>query len=356
MRHPSIHGPEELAGAVPTLLGYAPRESVVIVGLDPKSAIAAIIRADVADLLALDAGEALVHSINAQLARHGSTSAVALTYSARGYDDMRQISDRVADLTGTVEHFHVLGESVTVVLPDGRETMPRGVVVPGALVSIMAEGDVAVAEPADVFDVRYAASVAEKRTASRHSKAWWDKREANPTTWRTESYAAWTAALRAVTENGPSEAVSAQTAGRLLAAVADRRVRDAILVALLGHGDLATTTLLGTGDGEVARALGTLLSPTDGTPPDVEALRPAWRLLMLLDGHAAKAARAPIVTLAAVLKWWNDDTAAATELLAAAHASEPGYRLAGLLETTILAGIRAGWVRREQGEGTRKVG
>ena len=72
---------------------------------------------------------------------------------------------------------------------------------------------------------------------------------------------------------------------------------------------------------------------------------PLWDLLGFLTAHARTRRQAPTLTLCAVLAWWEGDAEACQGLLARAHAAEPGYRLAGLLECTVLAGIDPGWKR-----------
>jgi Domain of unknown function (DUF4192) len=134
--------------------------------------------------------------------------------------------------------------------------------------------------------------------------------------------------------------------GRLVAALRDRRVRDAVLVSLLpGWENLAPRVLEGKGDEQVAKALRVLLAPGEGRPPERDTVEPVWDLCGWLAARARVDRRAPMLTLCAVIAWWEGDEPACRELLRRAHASEPGYRLAGLLECTVLAGIDPGWRR-----------
>ncbi len=134
--------------------------------------------------------------------------------------------------------------------------------------------------------------------------------------------------------------------GRLVVALRDRRVRDAVLVSLLpGWGDLAPRVLEGSGDDQVSRAMRVLLSPGEGRPPERDLVEPVWDLCGWLIAHARSDSKAPMLTLCSVIAWWEGDESSCRTLLRRAHASEPGYRLAGLLECTVLAGIDPGWRR-----------
>jgi hypothetical protein len=135
-------------------------------------------------------------------------------------------------------------------------------------------------------------------------------------------------------------------AGKLIEALQDRRVRDAVLVSLLPGSSTAAEGLLdGSGDEEVSSTLRVLLSPEEGRPPPRSVVAPAYELLGFLTAHARPRRRAPSLTLCAVLAWWEGDVERCRGFLDKALASEPGYRLAGLLECTVLAGIDPGWKR-----------
>lgn len=352
MRHPAVNGPAELAGLMPTLLGFTPHESVVVVGLDATSAIVTVLRVDVADVLADGVAPTLVRSVAAELTRHECPSTVALTYSGRGHEDMAQINARIRELSTPerprdIEHLHVTGGTVAVVHADGTEMAPEAVASRGIISARLVEETVADVTPGEVYDVRYAASVAEKRTAASHARRWRARRDTmGEAQWRTASYALWAEGVTATGNGSPQPSVTSGTAGKLIAAMECRQVRDAILVSIMGHEALVEAILAGEKDTDVAGALADLLSPEAGVKPDVEGQTPAWRVLMFLDGHAVHDARAPMATIAAILRWWQGDTRGARAFLAIAAKADETYRLAVLLATTIDAGIEAGWIRR----------
>jgi hypothetical protein len=62
--------------------------------------------------------------------------------------------------------------------------------------------------------------------------------------------------------------------------------------------------------------------------------------------HGRAGAQAPALTLLALLSWWQGDGARARVLLDGALDSNPGYRLAVLLDDALGAAIPPGWVRR----------
>jgi hypothetical protein len=192
-------------------------------------------------------------------------------------------------------------------------------------------------------DARFDVDETGRRRAGRAGDRWWARRDADVVAWRKASFAMWESALRKARSGGLPELPAT---GRLIAALKDRRVRDAVLVSFLpGSTRVARGVLDGSSDSDVPSALRALLSPGEGRRPKVETLAPAWDLLGWITAHARAAQRAPALTLSALLAWCEGDDAATRSLLMRARRAEPGYRLASLLECTLLAGLGPGWKR-----------
>jgi hypothetical protein len=346
-----LHGPGDLIAALPGLLGYSPRESVVIVGVGPAEELTIILRVDRADLLRADAAAGLARSVAAGLVRSGARLAVIVAFTDA---DVRLACPAIDALRPALEG--AVDEAEGWAVRRGRFFAPGcaresccpsvGRVVPPAPVALATRPRVraeAHGRLASAPDAAYAANEAARRRVARAGDRWWAHREQDGAAWRSASFAAWRAALQEVSlDRVPSDPDS----GRLVAALRDRKVRDAVLVSLLpGWENLAPRVLEGSGEEQVARALRVLLAPGEGRPPERDTVEPVWDLCGWLTARARADRRAPMLTLCAVIAWWEGDEPACRDLLRRAHASEPGYRLAGLLECTVLAGIDPGWRR-----------
>lgn len=203
------------------------------------------------------------------------------------------------------------------------------------------------------------APVASRRNAARVAERWRVRRIAAGAgggaaldRWRAEGLAAWRATMDGV--------VAGQTApppallGRIEASLADVRVRDAVLLALVaGTGDLPERSLTGEPDQpgkEVAHgtsdALGAIIDAQRGVPPDDVLVAAGAEVLQQVVAHARAKHRAPALTLLALLAWWQADGTRAGVLLDRALEADPAHRLAQLLNDALAGGLAPGWVRR----------
>jgi hypothetical protein len=167
--------------------------------------------------------------------------------------------------------------------------------------------------------------------------------------WRADSLAAWRAAVELVEHGRPSGGGSPW--GRLEAGLVDRRVRDAVLVALVpGTGDLPercvrdgqTTPEL---DAELGAAVAMIIDPHRGVVPTQRETAVHEAVLEAVVARGRAGTQAPALTLLALLAWWQGDGARARVLLDGALDAEQGYRLAELLDDALCAAIPPGWVR-----------
>jgi hypothetical protein len=321
------------------------------VGIDAADGLVTVLRVDRAELLRADHAAGVARGMAAELARSGARLAVVVAYTE---DDVRlacpaidALRPALDDAVGEAEGWAVRrgryfapGCARESCCPSGGRPVPQ---VPRAVgmsprVQTEAHGDLAAAP-----DAAYRVDEAARRRVARAGERWWAHRDRDPRAWREESFRSWRAAIDGMARDvEPADPV----AGRLVVALQDRRIRDAILVSMLpGWGEFASRVLAGAEDEQIARALRVLLSPGEGRPPERDSVEPVWDLCGWLAARARAGRRAPMLTLCAVIAWWEGDERACRALLDRAHASEPGYRLAGLLECTVLAGIDPGWRR-----------
>ena len=136
------------------------------------------------------------------------------------------------------------------------------------------------------------------------------------------------------------------TVGRLLAALEDVLVRDAVLVSFVeGYDRVADRIIAGeTGPG-IGQALAAITDPVRGRRPDPERAAAARSVLEHAVSHATRGRHAPGLTLLAVLAWWEGDGARAGVLLDRALAADPAHRLALLVDEALRAGMPPGWAR-----------
>lgn len=168
--------------------------------------------------------------------------------------------------------------------------------------------------------------------------------------WRVDAVGAWRAQLAAARPGGAPPAAAAL--GRIGAALGDAAVRDAVLLTLVRDaGDLPERSVAAGGPADatvaadVARALGVIVSPREGAPPEPATVAAATALLEAVAGHARGAERAPALTLLGLLAWWHGDGARAAVLLERALAADPAHRLAHLLVEALAAGLAPGCAR-----------
>lgn len=167
-----------------------------------------------------------------------------------------------------------------------------------------------------------------------------DEREVEAWVRRAAAAEAWEEALDA------GEVADAAQARRLAAALDDLRVRDWVVLTLLGASpDAADEALAGVDSGLVGDALDAALA--NALPRDA-----AWaeraRAVVERVARAARGRRrrAATQTLAAVLEWWDGNLMAARERCDMALADDPGYRLAELVRIASSRGMAPGWTAR----------
>jgi len=381
-----VREPRELLALLPYQLGFRPQESAVAVSLrPPRGRVGLVARVDLPDLGDVVNGPQLARGLVSHLVSDGARRAVLVLYTA---EDPRYAGDcpgatgaalsRAAVARAAAEQFREAAEpflddvAVWVVAragylsldctdddccpPGGRPlrdlegtAVGAHMVLAGALVADTRE-DLVRIHPASAAPRRNTARVAERWRARQV-----DAGAAGDETldrWRADGLAAWRAAMdRSLDGDAAARPV---LLGRIEASLADVRVRDAVLLALVPEtGDLPERSLVAAPDrpgGEVAHgtsdALGAIIDTRRGVPPDDALAAAGAEVLERVVAHARAEHQAPALTLLALLAWWQADGARAGVLLDRALEADPAHRLAHLLSDALAGGLAPGWVRR----------
>lgn len=364
-----VSEPRELLSLIPHRLGFHPSESAVAVSLRPPGGrVGLVIRVDLPDLAHPGHGPQLAREVVTLLDRDGAEQALLVLYT---HDDPRPRGDRV--VAAAVDHvrqeaLELFGDvPVWVVTSTGylsldcsQECCPPGGRPLAELASTQVSAQMVLAGSAvadsreDLGRIRLADGEA-RRAVSRVRRRWQARAErardegpAAQQRWRAAAVAAW---RRAVDEQrnrlgGPTAAAL----GRVEAGLADLRVRDAVLVALVpGQGGLPERYVVGerpdsADDDDLARAVALLVDPRRGVPAPPAATRWHEAVLEAVVAHGDRERQAPALTLLGLLAWWRGDGARAQVLLERAIRDDAEYRLALLLADTSSRAVSPGWV------------
>ncbi len=151
-----------------------------------------------------------------------------------------------------------------------------------------------------------------------------------------------------VVETLPPQTLPAETLGHLAGTLADRRVRDAVLLRIFGASEAVMFGTAQDHDDATNQAGDILRSVLEdgGRRPDPRQIE-RWRdLLGAIASHTHDdPASVPALTLWAVVEWWQGAGASATVALEAVTRLDPMHRLAHLLGTLLHAGVGPGWTR-----------
>ncbi|MCF4122581.1 DUF4192 domain-containing protein [Antribacter sp. KLBMP9083] len=394
-----VSGPQDLLAYIPYRLGFRPVESLVVVSLrGRRQTVGLVSRVDLAELTgAADDGGPGGAGLAGWLAEHaladGATRAVVVVYTSADVGAVPACPERRAvDLVRARLDRSLPGTEAWVVGPSGYRAVdcpdpaccPAGgrplTQVAGSRVvaSMVLEGRTI----ATSREARYAipsAPVAARTQASRAALRW-EQHRARLTTdaegasgapeagralrafsrWGAEGLDTWRRAVRQVASAEPGRPVVLPPValGRIAAALADRWVRDAILVSLLpGSEELASATArrLATAGTDVAtgEVIARIVDQRVGEEPDPAIVGPARAVLEAVVAHVPRRRRAAACTLLALLAWWDGDGGSAAERVREALATEPDYPLAKVLAGALNAAVPPGWVRRRYREDDR---
>ncbi len=365
-----VSEPREILALVPHRLGFRPHDSAVAVSLRaPRGAVGLVVRVDLPHLADAGSGPMLARTLVAHLGRDGARRALLVLYTEhdpRGaggpaHVAARHLREAAAASLGEVQVWVVTSDGYLALdcaddccPPGGRPLRDLDSTQVGATLVLAGS---AVADSRDDLARITPASAEVRRSVARVRRRWEHRHEqalvAGPgplAGWRLESLAAWRAAVDQVSVGRLGGAGAPW--GRLEAGLADRRVRDGVLVSLVpGTADLAERCVrqevLGSElDAALGSAMAAIMDPERGIVPPEEATAVHEAVLETVVARGRSGAQAPALTLLGVLAWWQGDGARARVLLDGALDAEPGYRLAELLDGALSAAIPPGWVRR----------
>ncbi|MDO8120395.1 DUF4192 domain-containing protein [Isoptericola sp. b490] len=348
--------PRELLALIPYQLGFRPRESVVAVSLRGGTRVGLVARVDLADLAHPGHGPRVARSLVGHLLDDGATAMVVVLYTNADLDAAgNQAIARLADagepylpepecwVVGRDGYYAPACRDPQCCPPGGRPLADLEATRIGAEMVLL--GAPVVDDRADLARLPRPDEAA-RRSARRAAKRWTDRARRTGgadalARWRREGLEVWRGLVEGADPVPP-------TLGRCQAALDDLLVRDAVLLDLIpGRAGLADRVVAGWDGSEISAALRELVDPNEGVaPPDRVAA--AATVLAAVAGHRPRAA-VPAVTLLAMTAWWQGDGARAGVLVERALASDPGYRLAVLLEQTLAAGMPPGWLREPPG-------
>jgi hypothetical protein len=386
-----LRSSRDLLAAVPYLLGFRPRECVVVLAVTAEGRVGLVARTPLAGL---DGTGADVGTVARAAGRVGARLALVVLYTA---SPSVQARARAAAVVGALDESldqsldHAVDVETWMVGPEGYRGLdctdpaccpPQGRPaadlehgeVPAAFVvagrAIAASEQEAHRIPPASAGVRDRVAKAAAR-AERVRGAARDQAPAAPGTasgpgrgdalgrWRAEAYGVWCDLLRqaaAELRAGPPGDVVLPPArlGRLAVALADVPVRDAVLLSLVPGGREAADRTVGASRGPggdardveaaTSRAIARVVDPRCGVPPDGTTADAARLVLEQLVGGAPRRWHAPPLALLGFLAWWLGDGWLAARRVRESAGQDPAYRLAALLTGVLEAAVPPGWV------------
>lgn len=337
----SLATPGDLLAALPSLLGAQPRESLVAVGIGPRGEVSPVIRVDLDVCAVREACEALAVQISGLMARSGATYVVVAglsDYPERAARAVARARAALSERCDVADAWVVSGGRYwspecadTGCCPEGGRQLP-----PPPL-----DGPRRYAR-APHAQMPSAPASRRKRARAAYQRALASARRGDGAVWRLAVLAEWRSVVSAAaTGQMPTDAAS----GRLIAALSDVIVRDAVVVDLVPGEERVAEALC---RGEEADGVREALSRMIGTehpqsPPDARLAA-----VVAIAEHCAwllPVASAPSHTLVGLCRWWRADDEAAAAAIGAALQRDPGYRLAELLACALEMGMQAGWKR-----------
>ncbi len=333
-----ISDPGDLIAVVPRLLGFRPRDSIVVLGMNRAERVSMTARLDREDCLLEDVVESMAAAIVNEARRTGAVGVHVIEFAEEPVDWGAEASDplihawrgalEVRD-TWVVHRDRYWSPGCT----DAACCPPGGRMLPGGF----ADEQVALGcERIEAELVRRA----DRRRVRRARTRFVARRARGEASWRRTALAEWTQALR-------GEVPTVPRLGRLAAGLAVPAVRDAVIVAVFGaDGEEQAALLEDRQDARAERRLDAVmhghLAPVGA---EVEQVRAVLRRISDLTAGEERSAA---LAVTALLDWWAGDQAGC--LLAADQALEADgrSRLAALVGETAARGILPGWLRAER--------
>ena len=346
-----LRTPDELISSLPLLLGFMPRDSVVVVGLTDAGVMAPLARVDRADCLRPDVAQDLAASIAAAFCAADAHQALIVGFHAGGVGSGCVASGILRDVLAT--HLEVLEawevsrgryRAIDCENPDccprtGRPVPPP----PTAVARAMEERAMRNVGGGGRTGRKRRPRAPQRRMADvMHSReACWRERGDDLASWRRSRLDEWRECLAMVAAaRVPADA----TVGALSAGLRDVVVRDAIVVDMVpGQATLANLLCRDPGANGVRQALSAIIGAENPVAPDRRDLAALVRLadrVVWLDSDEG----VPALTLAGLALWWAGDSVAASQAIDTALVLDPRYRLAELVACALEAHMPPGWL------------
>lgn len=345
-----------LLAAVPYQLGFTPRESIVVAGLDDRGRVTVTARGGIDDLSS-PIGAVVAGQLASVLVQAGSVAAFAVAYTdiepvaGQHLDVLAADAWRVIDdaLPGAVAsaviaqagrrtyapvHGMLLGDPAPIEGLKDTEVAARMVAAGAAPAGSREDLGVLPAVSPDAHEAAAAGAAQLRSDRSQYPAS-------RPTAWHGAELALWRIAL----DHPESSRLDAGVLGRMAEGLEDKRLRDEVLALIVEK-----VSGRATGNTHVERAslaIRMVVDPSVAVAPRTNELAVADRVLRTVAAHRTPQS-APALTLAAVGSWWAGHGAAADVLTEKAKAIEPTYSLAGLMTSALSAGLPPGWVRAGQ--------
>lgn len=334
--------PGELVASIPLMLGFAPVDSVVVVGLTSSGAMRPLVRADATDFAVADTAQALARSIAAHLSRARAARVVVIGFATGGMAASERAVIAARDALSC--HMEVLDAWAVAgahyrspecadpgCCPDGGRHIPAA---PAAVARAFAAPSHSARTPAR-------APANRRRKAQRAYDRSWAARSRDMTRWRRQRLEGWRSAV-AMTVDGttPSDA----EVGKLAAGLRDVAVRDAIVVDLVpGEGSVAEALCADPSAPGVREALAVMLLPASAAAPRGTAVTAVDTLAHHLAWLCPRDVT-PAMTILGLMRWWHGDESGAAHAVARALDHTADYRLALLVKCAIDAHMPPGWL------------
>ena len=339
----TLRGPGEIIATIPTLLGFVPQESVVVVIVTASGEIALTVRVDRADLLVPEVARDVAESVIAQLRRVRARSAVVVSFTRSdvtlGCDGADAL---VGEIGASLEHVSVWAtDGFSYRAPgcaDAECCPPGGRVVPWPREQSWLGWSGVRVEVQAPPPQRIVAPERDRRRAARAGDRSWSRREPETAAWRQEAFAGVVDSL--------APAADVLTLGRAAVALRDVRVRDALIVTWLrGSSGAVTDVIEGRTTQDVAAALDGALTGGECLAPTAGEIRFALHWCERMLALARRRDQAAIHALSATVLWYSGDGDAARLAARDALACDDGYSLAHLVHDVCVAGLAPAWLR-----------
>jgi Domain of unknown function (DUF4192) len=367
--------PREVVALAEHTLGFRPQESLVLVSLrGPRRRTGLVARVD----LSAVGEQGLLDALAGHALADGAADAVVLVLTGQPAPPPGPAGRTRLD---ALPHAAAVGELRAALGARGVAPVQAWLVSGGRLVSFTCDGACCppAGRPGEADATRVAAEMVLRGSAVDPDRSAWQLRESaalrpageevirrveaaarrRPDPAGASGVLAWWCDVLAGTaraaragrspDEAAAELVVPEAAGRVLAALEDHRLRDAVLLTLVPGAQEAAEVVAAGGPGAGAafgRALG---ADRPCPPPDPEVLVAAEALVRALVRLSPPRRRAEPLALLAWASWWRGAGPQAALAAEMALRARPGHGLADLVLRTVEAGIPPDWARRARG-------